>query len=29
VETRLTPQAAGELRYACAMDMIAGKIVVE
>ena len=29
VEITFTPAHAGELRYACGMDMIAGKIVVE
>jgi plastocyanin domain-containing protein len=29
VEIRFTPSATGELRYACGMDMISGKIVVE
>jgi plastocyanin domain-containing protein len=29
VEITFTPTAAGELRYACGMDMISGKIVVE
>jgi len=29
VEITFTPSAAGELRYACGMDMISGKIVVE
>ena len=28
VEITFTPTRAGELRYACGMDMIAGKIVV-
>ena len=29
VEIVFTPKKAGTLRYACAMDMIAGEIVVE
>lgn len=29
VEVRFTPKAAGTLRYACAMDMIAGSLIVE
>ncbi len=29
VEIRFTPKSAGTLRYACAMDMIAGSLVVE
>jgi len=29
VEVRFTPRGPGEVRYACAMDMIAGSIVVE
>jgi plastocyanin domain-containing protein len=29
VEITFTPTAAGELRYACAMDMYSGKIIVE
>jgi len=29
VEISFTPSRASELRYACGMDMIAGKIVVE
>lgn len=29
VEVRFTPKSAGTLRYACAMDMIAGNVVVE
>ena len=29
VEITFTPAHAGELRYACGMDMIAGKIVVQ
>ncbi len=29
VEITFTPDKAGELRYACGMDMIAGKIVVQ
>jgi len=29
VEVRFTPKSAGSLRYACAMDMIAGSLVVE
>lgn len=29
VEIRFTPKSAGTLRYACAMDMIAGNVVVE
>lgn len=29
VVVELTPKKAGKLRYACAMDMIAGEIVVE
>jgi len=29
VEVALTPKKAGKIRYACAMDMIAGVIVVE
>ncbi|MCC6350443.1 MAG: cupredoxin domain-containing protein [Candidatus Eisenbacteria bacterium] len=29
VEVRFTPKKAGTIRYACAMDMIAGKIVVQ
>ena len=29
VEITFTPSAVGELRYACGMDMISGKIVVE
>ena len=28
VEITFTPSEAGELRYACGMDMIAGKVVV-
>ncbi len=28
VEVTFTPDKAGEIRYACGMDMIAGKIVV-
>src|SRR5262245_59761224 len=29
VEISFTPSKAGELRYACAMDMISGKVVVK
>ena len=29
VEITFTPSSAGELRYACGMDMISGKIIVE
>ena len=29
VEITFTPTQAGELRYACAMDMIAGKVIVK
>ena len=29
VEITFTPRKRGELRYACGMDMIAGKVVVE
>jgi len=29
VEVRFTPRKAGALRYACAMDMIAGSLIVE
>ncbi len=29
VEVRFTPRKAGTIRYACAMDMVAGKLVVE
>ena len=29
VEVDFTPQKTGKIRYACAMDMIAGVIVVE
>ena len=29
VEVSLTPKAAGNIRYACSMDMIAGVLVVE
>lgn len=29
VEVRFTPKKAGSIRYACAMDMIAGNLVVE
>jgi plastocyanin domain-containing protein len=29
VEVRFTPRKAGTIRYACAMDMIAGELVVE
>jgi plastocyanin domain-containing protein len=29
VEVRFTPRKAGAIRYACAMDMIAGSLVVE
>ena len=29
VEIQFTPRQAGEVRYACGMDMIAGKLVVE
>ena len=29
VEIRFTPQKRGTLRYACGMDMIAGKVVVQ
>jgi plastocyanin domain-containing protein len=29
VEVRLPPQRPGELRFACGMDMLAGKLVVE
>lgn len=29
VELRFTPRKSGTLRYACAMDMIAGQLVVE
>ena len=29
VEVRLTPGKAGTVRYACAMDMIAGRLIVE
>jgi plastocyanin domain-containing protein len=29
VEVRFTPHKAGTIRYACAMDMVAGKLVVE
>jgi plastocyanin domain-containing protein len=29
VEITFTPSAAGELRYACGMDMISGKIIVQ
>lgn len=28
VEIRFTPQKPGELRYACGMDMLAGKVIV-
>jgi len=29
VEIRFTPKKAGTLRYACGMDMLAGKVVVQ
>lgn len=29
VEVRFTPRKAGTIRYACAMDMIAGSLIVE
>lgn len=29
VEVTLTPKKAGDIRYACSMDMIAGKLVAE
>jgi len=29
VEVKFTPLKTGEIRYACGMDMVAGKIVVE
>lgn len=29
VEVNFTPRKAGAIRYACAMDMIAGRLVVE
>lgn len=29
VEVRLTPQRTGVIRYACAMDMIAGQLIVQ
>lgn len=29
VEVRFTPRKAGAVRYACAMDMIAGRLLVE
>ena len=29
VEITFTPKKTGELRYACAMDMIAGKVIVK
>ena len=29
VEVRLTPRRSGAIRYACAMDMIAGQLVVD
>ena len=29
VEVRFTPTKAGTLRYACAMDMISGKLIVQ
>lgn len=29
VEVTVTPERQGELRFACSMDMIAGKLVVE
>jgi len=29
VEVRFTPRKAGAIRYACAMDMIAGSLIVE
>lgn len=29
VDVRFTPKAAGALRYACGMDMIAGSLIVE
>ena len=29
VEIQFTPRQAGEVRYACGMDMIAGKIVMD
>ena len=29
VEVRLTPRKPGAIRYACAMDMIAGRLIVE
>lgn len=29
VEVRFTPRKAGTVRYACAMDMIAGSLIVE
>ena len=29
VEVRFTPKGPGTIRYACAMDMIAGRLVVE
>ena len=29
VEVRFTPRKAGAIRYACAMDMVAGSLIVE
>lgn len=29
VEVRFTPRKAGTIRYACAMDMVAGNLIVE
>jgi plastocyanin domain-containing protein len=29
VEVRFTPRKAGTIRYACAMDMVAGSLIVE
>jgi len=29
VEVVFTPKQAGKIRFACAMDMVAGEIVVE
>ncbi|HJW75828.1 MAG TPA: cupredoxin domain-containing protein, partial [Thermoleophilia bacterium] len=29
VEVRFTPRKSGAIRYACAMDMIAGSLIVE
>jgi plastocyanin domain-containing protein len=29
VEIRFTPTETGEIRYACGMDMIAGKVIVQ